>query len=1376
MAEVKVVAVLPAFAGSATKVVPWLAQYKAQVDGSLAADATEEQKKAAYLAKFAQNCSAKSYEVLTACGALDGDFAALEAVVKELYLSGGAAADSLAALQRRRQGHAETVMEFYEACIVLAKDAEVDFKQWKGHFIQALKPSIYEKIAMLDAKDLKAVLTLAMKAERIQQTQRPEEPAPSSVPLTALAVGELEQLVAAVIQRERGREHGRKQGRKQGRERGSRPGRREQFAGKCWACGEVGHKEDQCRDTNGVVSGGASHAYYRQPSKCEVHVVQQTCAFGPVLDMQLHGRAVQAMVDSGSARSLLSADAAKRCGVSGQTRSGVKLITASGAPLPDEGTYEGVLLSRGHRFATKLVVVPGLAVELLLGRDFIAKHRLVLDIAGGRVQLRSLDSKRVNLQYRAPEKSVSLAVGEGGMPDGETRTWETMRNEFKACFSSRPDQYALARCAPMRVRLRGDPVPVQRRPRRTSVPLRMAMRRQCKTWLQEGIISPSKSEWAFNAMMVEKDDKGELRTVIDFAPLGPLTEDDPFPAPFSQSILDQMDGNTVFSVMDLKHAYLQVPLDPASRHILSFVTEDGHYQFNRVPFGFKNSGAALQRALAKILEGIPNVHGYADDWLIAAKTWEEHWTAMRQFLAAIEKAGFLLKTEKCQVGREEVQYLGRRISAQGVSVLDDGVDKAMSIREPTTTTELRCFLGAFQWYSQFIPDFARICVPLNPLRSDKARWDWGKPQREAFESLREALTSAPVLRHPDFAKEFTVETDASGTALGAVLLQEGHPVAYAGRALKPAERQLGITALELSAVVFALEHWHVYLHGPRRFRLYTDHKSLQWIQSSKNLSGKLAQWALVIQGYNIEVVHRPGSKQGMSDTLSRLTEVLACSEEELTTETLLEAQGRDPECMRLARILGEAPTGDQRQAVRQFIIMPDGVLSLIVEKYQRQTFRPVIPSSLRAAAIKTLHDQQGHLGRDATLKKAMLTFYWPAMAEDVAKYVEGCLQCQQRKPPAGRQILEGTVTSEAFNDLVALDVLAGFQVSPSGHGYVLVICDYFTRFVIAVPMRSKSAADVAAAYQAGWVGTFGHPRRLLSDQGSEFSSSLFLGCLRGTVKVWTTPYHPQTDGLVERFNRTLLAMLATSCEGRETEWTLHIGDCVGGYNATPNTVTGVSPYLAVFARDPPSHWSAVEERQVEERKADVAATDEEIAAKHKKREEIVKARNARLTKPVGFKVGQLVLVRDLAVHSQAYRKLASEWQGPFRVLAKPTMYTVLVIPRAGGNAKTVNLRNVKSFKPPWNSSTSPSRATAEQQRIAVTRKIMPEERYFHVVAESGGMAHQLMPPHVPQPEVIIGDQAAAPAPVVAIPVQVQAPPIVRSSGRTQRVEGQYSKA
>ena len=386
MSEVKLVSVLPAFAGSATKVVPWLAQYRAQVQAGCAAEANDAVVSLACKAKFAQFCSPAAWEVLSANGTIEKAWADMVTDLKSLYLPADASGSALTELQGRRQRQEESVMSFFEAYVVLVKDAGQTMEDWKGHFAQALRPELFSAISLHDMGSMPKVLTLATKAERaLKLTGRPEalQPAPTSLI-------EEDEIVAAAF--ERGRREGARMRSKEGVDTRHEEGLETR---RCYNCQQVGHLKRNCpaRGKRGKpvlasVSSKYSTTTTAKNGERRAEVMICSGASGPTVLFNLGGVPCPSVIDSGSARSLISADFAASNGWRRQRDAKVSLISATRRLPSNGGALSAQFIARAQAFETELLIVTGLVVSVLLGRDFVNRHRLVIDIARQRLHMR----------------------------------------------------------------------------------------------------------------------------------------------------------------------------------------------------------------------------------------------------------------------------------------------------------------------------------------------------------------------------------------------------------------------------------------------------------------------------------------------------------------------------------------------------------------------------------------------------------------------------------------------------------------------------------------------------------------------------------------------------------------------------------------------------------------------------------------------------------------------------------------------------------------------------------------------------------------------------------------------------------------------------
>ena len=341
---------------------------------------------------------------------------------------------------------------------------------------------------------------------------------------------------------------------------------------------------------------------------------------------------------------------------------------------------------------------------------------------------------------------------------------------------------------------------------------------------ERGIVQPSSSPWASPVVLVPKKD-GSLRFCVDFRRLNSITRKDVYPLPRVDDILDTLGNARYFTTLDLASGYWQVPLDDDARPKTAFTTHQGLYEFVRMPFGLCNAPATFQRAMQSVLAGLEwrDCFVYIDDILIASATYEEHLQHLEQVFDRLRTANLMLKPKKCRFLCKEVKYLGHVISVQGVLPDPDKTEQVKLFPIPEDVTQVRRFLGLASYYRRFVPNFAKIATPLHALLKKEKVFEWTSECTTAFNLLKDALTSPPVLVYPKFGpnSEFILETDASYVGLRAILSQRQedgrvNPIAYASRGLDVHEKKYGVTELETLGLVWAVRYFRPYLLGHKQ--------------------------------------------------------------------------------------------------------------------------------------------------------------------------------------------------------------------------------------------------------------------------------------------------------------------------------------------------------------------------------------------------------------------------------------------------------------------------------------------------------------------------------------------------------------------------------
>ena len=834
---------------------------------------------------------------------------------------------------------------------------------------------------------------------------------------------------------------------------------------RCQSCEKIGHFSKVClsrsRNNNpakhtsaltGICNIIASSANYT------------TCLSKSTTPAVVNGTTFNALVDTGSSLSFLSRKIVTMCNlILHESKDSVSMASSSlSVPIDGYSFVDIEFLGTAAKMC-KMFVMKNLCADVLIGHDLLRQHS-------------------------------SLTINFGGC-----------KPALHIC------SVTVATIPPVSLfaNLSADCKPITTKSRRHTPDDQNFIASEVSKLLNDGVIEPSNSPWRAQIFVVSQTHK--RRMVIDYSQtINKFTFLDAYPIPRVDDIINKVSQYTVFSTIDLKSAYHQIPILDSEKPFTAFEACGKLYQFCRIPFGVTNGVPCFQKTIDWIIEaeGLQGTYSYLDDVTVCGKDQEEHDYNLNKFLIAAKKYNLTLNKEKSSFSQKSINLLGYTITNHTIRPDPERLKPLRALPVPDNTQTLERAIGIFAHYSKWISHFSDKIRPLTHTH----RFPLTEDAKDAFQKLKNDIVHSVMMAIEDNIP-FRVETDASDFAIAATLTQSGRPVAFFSRTLSTSEQRHSSVEKEAYAIVESVRHWRHFLLG-RHFQILTDQRSVSFMfdmsHSKKIKNEKIMRWRLELSCYKFDIIYRPGRDNRAADTLSRI-------------------QVPSPE--------------------------PQGTCCFVTNT-----------NHISTTNLKTLHDTLCHPGI-TRMAHWVRSKNLPFSIEEIRRIVNACPTCSEIKPRFHKEVgtlIKATKPFERLN----VDFKGPLPQAPSGHRYLLTVVDEYSRFPFAFPCLDMTS-DTIMKHFTHLFSTFGLPAFVHSDRGPSFMSNVLRTYLhsRGIATSRTTPYNPEGNGQIERYNGILwksIQLALSSNNLSSNQWMLVLDDALHSIRSLLCTATNTTPHDRMF--------------------------------------------------------------------------------------------------------------------------------------------------------------------------------------------------------------------
>jgi hypothetical protein len=796
-----------------------------------------------------------------------------------------------------------------------------------------------------------------------------------------------------------------------------------------------------------------------------------------------------------------------------------------------------------------------------------------------------------------------------------------------------------------------------------------------------GVLRKCSSEWGAPAFIIPKKD-GSIRSIADFRELNKRIKRKPFPIPKIQEMLQQLEGFMYATSLDLNMGYYHIELTPNASKYCTVVFPWGKYEYLRLPMGLCNSPDIFQERMSDLMVGLEFARAYIDDLLVLSTgDFADHLDKLEIVLTRLAEAGLKINASKSFFGKEELEYLGYWITRDGIKPLSKKVEAINNIATPKTRRQLRSFIGIVNYYRDMWVRRSEILAPLSALCSNAVKWKWTEVHQKAFDTMKRVMAREVILAYPDFNAEFHIHTDASKFQLGAVISQNGKPIAFYSRKLNPAQTRYTTTERELLSIVETLKEFRTMLLG-QILVVHTDHENLVY---KKFNSDRVMRWRLFLEEYSPDLKYIKGEKNIVADALSRL---------ELNNEPMDEAHFTEEMRSALYCYAGdEVPNTDyplSYKLIGRAQKKDEQMIKILKQKNSKYKFKSfhgggksrelicynekiVIPKELQLRIVNWYHTFLGHPGINRTEETIGQHLWWPNMRKHITLTVSTCGNCQRNKRQSKKFGHLPEKDAEAMPwDKMCVDLIGPYTINRKGKELIKCKCvtmiDPATGWFEVHQIDDKKSVTVSNVVEQEWFSRYPWPSQVTFDRGKEFIGHDFQNMLKNDYGIKRKPIttrNPQANAIVERIHQ-VIGNIVRSFElqenylDEEDPWKGILSATAFAVRSTYHTTLQKTPGQLVFGRDMifniqhTANWEYIRARK----------------------QQIIKKNNVNENKKRiahTYSVGDKVMLR---VGTE--NKYEPPFSGPHSILQVNTNGTVRL--RVGAVTDTINIRRLSPYK------------------------------------------------------------------------------------------------